>query len=81
MNAHLSHARAPESATIDNPLEFFFSPQSSHQLIAEAAYYRAERRGFNPGHELEDWLAAEHDVNVSCGWIDRNSPAVHPNRG
>ena len=64
MNAHLSHARAPESATIDNPLEFFFSPQSSHQLIAEAAYYRAERRGFNPGHELEDWLAAEAAVEA-----------------
>jgi hypothetical protein len=28
-------------------------------MIAEAAYYLAERRGFEPGHELEDWLAAE----------------------
>jgi hypothetical protein len=33
------------------------------QLIAEAAYYRAERRGFQPGHELEDWLAAEAEVD------------------
>jgi hypothetical protein len=31
-------------------------------MIAEAAYYRAERRGFKPGHELEDWLAAEADI-------------------
>lgn len=31
-------------------------------LIAEAAYYRAERRGFAPGHELEDWLDAETEV-------------------
>jgi hypothetical protein len=30
-----------------------------HAMIAEAAYYLAERRGFKPGHELEDWLAAE----------------------
>jgi hypothetical protein len=30
--------------------------------IAEAAYYRAERRGFEPGHELEDWLAAEAEI-------------------
>lgn len=31
-------------------------------LIAEAAYYRAERRGFAPGQEIEDWLAAEKEI-------------------
>jgi hypothetical protein len=31
-------------------------------LIARAAYLKAERRGFAPGHELEDWLAAENEV-------------------
>jgi hypothetical protein len=31
-------------------------------LIAEAAYYRAQRRGFAPGHELDDWIAAEAEV-------------------
>jgi hypothetical protein len=30
--------------------------------IAVAAYYRAEQRGFEPGHELEDWIAAEKEV-------------------
>lgn len=30
--------------------------------IAEAAYYRALERGFAPGSELEDWLAAEIQV-------------------
>ena len=29
------------------------------QRIREAAYFNAERRGFAPGHELEDWLVAE----------------------
>jgi hypothetical protein len=29
------------------------------QRIAEAAYYNAERRGFEPGRELDDWLRAE----------------------
>ncbi len=33
-----------------------------HTAIAEAAYFRAERRGFAPGHELEDWLAAEREI-------------------
>lgn len=29
--------------------------------IAERAYYKAEARGFQPGHELEDWIAAENE--------------------
>jgi len=33
-----------------------------HAAIAEAAYFHAERRGFAPGHELEDWLAAEKEI-------------------
>jgi hypothetical protein len=33
-----------------------------HTVIAEAAYFRAQRRGFEPGHELEDWLAAELEI-------------------
>jgi hypothetical protein len=31
--------------------------------IAEAAYFKSERRGFVPGHEIEDWLAAEEEVD------------------
>ena len=31
-------------------------------MIAEVAYYKAERRGFEPGHELEDWLQAEAEI-------------------
>jgi DUF2934 family protein len=41
-----------------------FDPSSSRQaLIATAAYYRAEKRGFQPGHELQDWLAAEREID------------------
>lgn len=32
--------------------------------IAEAAYYRAEQRGFEPGYEMTDWLEAEKEVNA-----------------
>jgi hypothetical protein len=32
--------------------------------IAEAAYFIAIRRGFSPGHELEDWLRAEDEVDA-----------------
>ena len=30
--------------------------------IRRLAYLLSERRGFEPGHEDEDWLAAEHEV-------------------
>jgi len=29
--------------------------------IAELAYYKAEQRNFEPGYELDDWLAAERE--------------------
>lgn len=31
--------------------------------IRELAYLKAEKRGFTPGHELEDWRAAEDEVD------------------
>ncbi len=37
--------------------------EERRQLIARAAYFRAERRGFTPGSEIEDWLAAEAEVD------------------
>ncbi len=37
--------------------------QDCQQMIAEAAYYRARARGFVPGCELDDWLAAEAEVD------------------
>ena len=30
--------------------------------IAELAYLKAESRGFEAGHELEDWLEAEQEL-------------------
>lgn len=40
------------------------STDDRRAMIAEAAYLRAERRGFTPGHETEDWLAAEVEVDA-----------------
>ena len=33
-------------------------------MVRMAAYLRAERRGFAPGYEIEDWLAAEAEVSA-----------------
>jgi len=40
------------------------SEAERQQMIADAAYYRAERRNFAPGYEHEDWLAAEAEVDA-----------------
>ena len=32
--------------------------------IAEIAYYKAENRGFEPGHELDDWIEAEQEFKL-----------------
>jgi len=42
----------------------FVDPERRAGLIAEAAFFRAEKRGFSPGHEMEDWLAAESEVDA-----------------
>jgi hypothetical protein len=39
------------------------SQEQRHVGIELAAYYLAERRGFEPGHEIEDWLTAEAETD------------------
>ena len=50
--------RAPAATVNSAPRE----PRESR--IATAAYYRAQARGFAPGFELEDWLAAEMQIDA-----------------
>jgi hypothetical protein len=37
-------------------------PINMDDEIRRLAYLISERRGFQPGHEAEDWVAAEHEV-------------------
>jgi hypothetical protein len=39
--------------------------EGKRRLIADIAYLSAERRGFSPGYELDDWLQAEQEVEAS----------------
>jgi Protein of unknown function (DUF2934) len=34
------------------------------QWIETAAYFKAQQRGFTPGHEAEDWRAAELEIDT-----------------
>jgi Protein of unknown function (DUF2934) len=53
-----------------DPLRFVTplkAAKSREVLIAELAYFRAQSRGFEPGHEVEDWLAAEAEIEKRNG--------------
>ena len=48
--------RKPKPSGTDNAAE-------RRQKIAEAAYYKAERRGFSPGRDELDWFEAEKEID------------------
>ncbi len=39
--------------------------EERHRLIAEAAYLRAEKRGFAGGDPSHDWLEAEREIDAA----------------
>jgi hypothetical protein len=54
-----SHPGAVMSPTPDTEAAARQLRERHHHRVAERAYFLAEARGFAPGHELDDWLAAE----------------------
>lgn len=43
--------------------------EGQREAITSRAYLLAQKRGFAPGHELDDWLEAEEQLkawNVGC---------------
>ena len=57
-------AKKPAAAATKAPAAVAVSEDVRRGMIAEGAYLRAERRGFAPGHEEVDWLAAEAEVDA-----------------
>lgn len=50
---------------VERPRGEPMSDEQRREMIAVAAYYVAERRAFVAGHEEEDWLAAEAQLDVA----------------
>ena len=48
-------AGEPDTASTD--------AERRHHRISEAAYYRAQQRGFAPGADQEDWFEAETEID------------------
>ena len=57
--ANATEGRTP-AATQSAPM----SADQRHALIAETAYRRAERRGFQGGDPVADWLESEKEVDA-----------------
>lgn len=58
--------RAPKKATSAEPVSGprTIPAEERHRMIAEAAYFRAERRGFAPGDPELDWRLAEAEIDA-----------------
>lgn len=74
-SAPVSPAATPASATWRGG----YSIEQRETMIREAAYYHAMKRGYAPGHELEDWLAAEAEIEHedTAAANDAVLPPVH----
>ena len=40
-------------------------PHARVALISQSAYFRSAHRGFESGHEVDDWLAAESEIDAA----------------
>jgi hypothetical protein len=64
-----TQAGGPESpkgvprGSLQDPKRRAVAEGERQRRISEAAYYRAEQRGFARGRELDDWLAAEIQID------------------
>jgi hypothetical protein len=55
-------ARTTDESPLATPV--FVDPATRNEMIAQAAYFRAERRGFAEGYALQDWLEAEAEIDA-----------------
>lgn len=72
-----SGARSSKSKkdTPENPVSNEENKIDRREMIATAAYYRAEKRGFmgDEADAVEDWLAAEMEIDDELDMLDVNS--------
>lgn len=65
VSRHGQSATAPKLSDHQGSLRqlALVSEEKRQDMIREAAYYKAEKRQFAPGHEAEDWAAAEREID------------------
>lgn len=58
------------------PIKIQIGPEERARLIAEAAYFRAQQRGFTEGDPTEDWLAAEREIDAKYSLTEHKRRAT-----
>ena len=64
--ADSAHAKSGSNKTITlnkKRGKIMVAAEDRYKMIAAAAYLRSERRGFVSGHALDDWVAAEAEID------------------
>ncbi len=59
--------KATSSLSADQQGQAVTAGACLHDMIAEAAYYKAEARQFAAGWEVSDWLEAEKEICARHG--------------
>ena len=59
-----SFGRTSGTAGAAAPAKKPVDAKERYKMIAETAYYLAQKRHFAPGHEVHDWIAAEKQVDA-----------------
>jgi hypothetical protein len=69
----VSHVKEGSASTVSGNGQALLDERQRREMIATAAFLRAQRRGFESGAELEDWLAAEEEIDRWLKVVDRGS--------
>lgn len=58
-------AKKPAAAKVarSSKMKIAVTPEQRYKMIAEAAYFRAEKRGFVGGNSAQDWIEAEAEID------------------
>ena len=73
-------AASPRQEVIETHLRERIDPARRVAMVAEAAYFYAEHRGFEPGHDFDDWLAAEDQIAATLALADLQAQALIQSR-
>jgi hypothetical protein len=55
-------AKKPAKSAKTDTSMMDITPKERWKMVAVAAYHKAEKRGFAPGHDLQDWIDAEKEI-------------------
>ena len=67
----------PAESAPNAPSATSMADAARQKMISDAAYYRAQKRGFVPGRELDDWLAAEAEISSQFLEQQPNAAELH----